>query len=391
MPLKNAVPEMVAQPIQPVQFDGTLVEGEKKVPVTVTLDANGAVLKIKQGDIALHRDCWASAAMGPDQLVLVAHSYGYEDWVKKLKFESKNPEQTKTDLPSQTKAWNITFKASKLGNQLVQQIAQTVQRVDFGIYLSGQESPETLCIVSCPHCSQVIDVTPYSDSENLFCNSCSKPFSEELSADSMQTGICPQCTYFTKLRKGDNLCYPCNSKNTTSAFLYSILTSFGILALNIGTIVFLDRFFPILLLIAGVSFLWSMLKFVSMLTVSATRKAAGTTPLEKATALLRKGKTDQALKLIQSIPDSDKNPGILLNLARGLINERNYEKASQFADLLVEQYPNFQYGYAARLESLARRGAPQQEVRAAAEQLNQVIGRNTLRTQQQLQWMGMAS
>lgn len=387
---ENALPKMIARPIQPVQFVGTLVEGEKKVPVTVTIDASGAVLKIKQGDITLNRNCWVNSSMGPDQLVLVAYGYGYEDWVKKLKFESKNPGQNKADLTSQTKAWTITFKSSKLGNDLVQQVAQNVQQVDFDIYLSNQKSPEKLYIVGCPHCSQFIDVTPYSDSENLFCNSCSKLFSEELTSDSMKAGICPQCAYYTKLRKGDNLCYPCNSKNTISAFFYSILVAFGILAVNVLTIVFLDRFFPILLVIAGVSFLWSMLKFVSMITVSVARKATGTTPLEQSTAALRKGKTDQAMQLIKSIPDAEKNPGILLNLARGLINEGNHQKACQFADLLIEQYPNFQYGYAARVESLTLSGAPQEEVQAAVEQLNQVIGRNMLRTQQQLQRMGIA-
>jgi hypothetical protein len=125
-----------------------------------------------------------------------------------------------------------------------------------------------------------------------------------------------------------------------------MLVSLGILVANVLTILFLDRFFPILLVIAGVGFLWSMLKFVSMITVSAARKATGTTPLEQATAALRKGKIDLAMQLIKSIPDAEKNPGILLNLARGLINEGNPQKASQFADLLIEQYPNFQYGYA---------------------------------------------
>jgi hypothetical protein len=343
---QNALPKMIAQPIQPVQFDGTLVEGEKKVPVTVTIDASGAVLKIKQGDITLNRNCWVNASMGPDQLVLVAHNYGYEDWIKKLKFDSKNPGQKKADIASQTKAWTITFKRSKLGNDLVERVAQMVQRVDFDIYLSNQKSPETLYIVGCPHCSQLIDVTPYADSESLFCNSCSKLFSEELTADSVKAGICPQCAYYTKLRKGDKLCYPCYSKNTISAFFWSMLVSLGILVANVLTILFLDRFFPILLVIAGVGFLWSMLKFVSMITVSAARKATGTTPLEQATAALRKGKIDLAMQLIKSIPDAEKNPGILLNLARGLINEGNPQKASQFADLLIEQYPNFQYGYA---------------------------------------------
>jgi len=321
---------------------------------------------------------------------LVAHNFGYEDWVKKLKFESKNPGQNKADFASQTKAWTITFKRSKLGNDLVERVAQMVQRVDFDIYLSNQKSPETVYIVGCPHCSQWIDVTPYSDSENLFCNGCSKLFSEELTTDSAKTGICPQCAYYTKLRKGDNLCYPCNSKNTISAFFWSMLGSIGILAVNVVTIVFLDRFFPILLIFAGGSFLWSMLKFVSMITVSTARKATGTTPLEQATSELRKGKTDLAMQLIKSIPDAEKNPGILLNLARGLINEGKHQKALQFADLLIDQYPNFQYGYAARVESLTLSGAPQEEVLAATEQLNQVIGRNMLRTQPQLQWMGIS-
>jgi|GEM_PF-4541562 len=62
---QNALPKL-AQPIQPVHFDGTLVEGKKKVPVTVTIDASGAILKIKQGDIALNRNCWVNASMGSD-------------------------------------------------------------------------------------------------------------------------------------------------------------------------------------------------------------------------------------------------------------------------------------------------------------------------------------
>jgi len=192
---QNALPKMIAQPIQPVQFDGTLVEGEKKVPVTVTIDASGAVLKIKQGDITLNRNCWVNASMGPDQLVLVAHNYGYEDWIKKLKFDSKNPGQKKPILLRRRKPRLLRFKRSKLGNDLVERVAQMVQRVDFDIYLSNQKSPETLYIVGCPHCSQWIDVTPYADSESLFCNSCSKLFSEELTADSVKAGICPQCAY----------------------------------------------------------------------------------------------------------------------------------------------------------------------------------------------------
>jgi hypothetical protein len=312
-----------------------------------------------------------------------------------LKFESKNPGSSKDDLPEEVVTWVLEFKAAKLGAPLVQKIQQTISRCEVENYLSTESDPDSVVLVECPTCDSRMDITPYSDNENVFCNRCSKFLSPELNQDDINFGICQGCAYYTKLKSnraaqgkaGDSFCYRCAAKQTMMGFLFSVGVALLVGLVNIITIFFFNRFFPILLIFCGVSLLWALFKLIDLIMVSLTRTATGTTPMERATAAVRKGNTDEALKIVNDLPDATSNPGILLNMTRGLLNARDYKRAKEFADLLVEQFPNFQLGFATRLEALAHLGASQEELADAHRSLQEVNSRNSLMNTHQLQLM----
>ncbi len=169
------------------------------------------------------------------------------------------------------------------------------------------------------------------------------------------------------------------------SFFVTLGIAIAIGLLNLATIVFANRFFPILLIFAAGSFLWSIAKLFSVITVTLARKATGETPLEKATAAVKKGQAEQALKYIESMPEATSNPGILLNMARGLINAGDFQRALQFADLLVTQFPNFQQGFVAKMDAMTGSGASLDELGEAQKTKMEVVSRNMLKSYDQME------
>lgn len=153
--------------------------------------------------------------------------------------------------------------------------------------------------------------------------------------------------------------------------------------LNLATIYFANRFFPILLILGAISLADAGFKLVMVIVYSLARKAAGTSTLERTTDALRRGKTDEAIELINSMNgDMTDNPGILMNLARGLTTAGDYEKAGQFADVLTGNFPNFALGYQTKVKVRAALGAEPEEVQRLVDVMLTVTGRNELRSLQ---------
>ena len=205
-------------------------------------------------------------------------------------------------------------------------------------------------------------------------------------------GLCDGCGYYTKLVKQETaesgqvkistkrICHRCRVKDAFVGFVLAVGAALGVGALNWLTLTFANRFFPVLILIVVVSLIWGVYKLVMVIVYSMARKAAGETPLENATNALRKGNTDRAIQIINSMEgDMTQNPGILLNLTRGLITSQDYEKASQFADSMIGAFPNFTQGYEEAVAIQFQSGnVPQGE--QLLEQAIAVAARNQVRS-----------
>lgn len=386
----------MAMPCKPVEFPASLTVGEQSVNCNVILDTNGAILKLKQGNVILPRSEWLSEAASTSVLYLRVFGYSYADWIKKLKFETKNPGQTKNDFPQKPIDWTLTFSPKKIGPDAVNQIQQNVLRTNIENYVADSQDQSEIIIACCPTCLAMMDISPYADQDTLYCNNCSRFLLPSQNKEQLDYGVCTGCQYYTKLTANNaaqgkaeaNICYKCRSKNTLMAFL----SSFGITVLiglvNVLTIVFANRFFPALILLAGVALIWSFFNLIRVIMINLTRSAMGVTPLEKATAAVRRGNTTEALKIVETIPNATANPGILLNMARGLIIARDFTKARQFTDLLTQQFPNFQPGFAIQLEALLKTGASAEEISQAEAALREVLCRNLLKTPEQVSKAG---
>ncbi len=387
----NVLPEIQSAPWSKVDFPATLAVGESSVSCQVSIDQDGAIIHLKQGDVVLPREDWAFGTAGDSNLVLTVCGWGYSDWMKKLKAQKKSLDAEIPQVPGQAYHWQINFKPNKLGPETVAQIKQLVLRSDVENYLSSLDAADSVHLTRCPHCQAMIDVTPYADNENLFCNSCSQLLDKQRDTGESSYGICSGCSYYTKIKgNAQGLCHQCHARTMTRAFLSSLGVAALLLGINLFTIFAMDRFFPVLLLFGGVSLIWSLVKLTGVVMSSMARTAVGITSLEKSTALLQKGRADDALKLIESMPNATSNPGILLNLSRGLINAGNYEKANQFAELLVSEYPNFQLGYAVRLEAMSGAGASEAEIEEVGQELQAVICRNMVRSTTHLSQLSTA-
>ncbi len=395
MTYENILPAIRTAPWSTIEFPSSLVQGEQSIPCTVTMDQEGAIVKIKQGSIVLPRSAWALAIVNPEMLSLAVVGRDYNAWLKLLKSKAKNPDVSENESATQVVNWVFKLSPKKLGLEMFEKIQNHVRRSEIENYLVTQSAPDSVIITRCPTCSASMDITPYADNDSLYCNNCSRFLSPKLNVDDLDYGICESCNYYTKLRsqnsakgtRDHSICFRCYAKSVWRSFLVSLAIAVGIGVLNVVTIVAADRFFPVLLIFAAVSFLWSIIKLISVIMVSMTRTATGVTPLEKATAAVKKGRVDEALKYVESLPDATSNPGVLLNMTRGLLNARDYRRALQFADLLVTQFPNFQHGYVARVEALAGSGALPEELAQAQQAQLEVFSRNMLKSFDQMQWI----
>ena len=85
--------------------------------------------------------------------------------------------------------------------------------------------------------------------------------------------------------------------------------------------------------------------------------------------------------IIESLDgDMTGNPGILMNLTRGLINAGDYEKANRFADILTTNFPNFALGRLEKLNAMRGLGASAEELEALEKEALAVSARNALRS-----------
>jgi hypothetical protein len=386
--LPNLVPQIENASGQSFSFDAQLTVGDNTVNVAVAVDDNGLSLTTKKDTVHFPRSTWLDVAVTNNSLVVVVYGFGYDRWTAKRKFESKNPGQEFTDYQPAPSSYVLTFNPKKLPSGITPAvIQQQFKRTYLLAYLDEVESPT---IVACPDCKSMMDVTPYQPEDNLFCSNCSRVIGV---VDEPYRGICDSCQYYTQLVENkkevaetgsittSRICHPCRVQQTIAAFVMALGIAIVIGIVNIATIYFGNRFFPVLILIGGASLLWSLFSLLKVIIYSAAQKATGGSPLVTATTALRKGKTDKALEIIGQLDgDMTGNPGILMNLSRGLTNAGDFEKADQFADVMIANFPNFQFGYVEKMKARAALGADEQEMNDLVQQTIDVGARNAVRS-----------
>lgn len=390
---KNIVPRITGGAGREFNFDASLTVGESSVAVKVELNDEGVVLTTKKDTVRLPRTKWLDVAVLNNSMTMIVDGFGHDLWAKKRKFEKKNPGEEFSNFESKASLYNLTFKPKKLpaDTTLVNLTEQTKRTYQLA-YLDDIKEVQNPVVIECPDCKTAMDVTPWESDDNLFCDNCSRVIGVP---DEPDRGICDSCLYYTKLvvqktseLSGDQgsltterICHPCRVKNTFWGFIVAVVLAVGICALNFATLFFADRFFPVLLLIAAGALLWSVFSLVKVILYSLAQKATGGSPLANATAALRKGDTDKALGIIESLDgDMTGNPGILMNLTRGLINAGDYQKANQFADILTTNFPNFALGRLEKISAMQGLGAGAAELEALEKEALAVSARNTLRS-----------
>ena len=390
---ENIVPVITAESGRNIDFDATLTVGESQIAVKVNLNDDGATLSTKKDSIALPRAKWLDAAVVNNALVLIVDGFGYDLWSKKRKFEKKNPGQEFSDFESKASLYSLTFKPKKLPEDVsLADLIQQTKRTYMLAYLDEMDGVENPVVIRCPDCKSAMDVTPLQADDNLFCDNCSRVIGVP---DEPDRGICDSCLYYTKLvsqekseLSGDQgsvtvarICHPCRVSQTFWGFVVAVAMAIGIGVLNFATLYFGNRYFPILILIGIGALLWSIFSLVKVIVYSLAQKATGGSPLANATAALRKGDTDKALEIIESLDgDMTGNPGILMNLTRGLITSGDYEKANQFADILTTNFPNFSLGHLEKINAMSGMGASAEELEALQNEAIAVGARNALRS-----------
>ena len=376
--------ELVPPPVQAlINFPTQLIiSDEASTPVDVEVTDDGIRMTTKKDDIYFPREAWLDVAVVETVLVLIVHGFSYAQWAKKRKFEKKNPGQS-YEFEPEIATYTLKFKPKKMECS-VDDLQQQLTRAFRLTYLDEADDPKELQFVSCQDCGSTMDVTPYSDSPNLFCNPCCKLMDRATAGDTEQNGVCDNCGFYTKLGKYDattETCHSCRVKLTFWAFMGSLGIAILIILANVVTIFFFNRFFPILLIIGGISIVANIWLVIKVIALSAARTATGTTEIEKATTLLRKGKPNEAFAIINGMEgDTQDNPGILLNLAKGLSKAGEHQQAQDVVESLVQDFPNFQHGHLAKIDVLANVNATGQDFIDAEQQAFEVLGRNTLRS-----------
>lgn len=386
--LDNLTPQIQNSSGQSFSFDAKLTVGDSAVNVGVAVDDNGVFLTTKKDKVYFSRNDWLDVVVSQNSLVLVVHGFGYDLWTAKRKFESKNPGQDFIDFQPLPSSYVLTFNPKKLPAGITSAVVQ--QQFKRTYLLAYLDEVDTPTIVSCPDCNSMMDVTPYQTDDNLFCNNCSRVIGV---VDQTDRGICDSCQYYTQLVENkkevadtgsittSRICHPCRVQQTIAAFLVALGIAFVIGIVNIATLYFGNRFFPVLIVIGGVSLIWSLFSLLKVILYSAAQKATGGSPLVTATAALRKGKTDKALEIIGQLEgDMTGNPGILMNLSRGLINAGDFAKADQFADVMIANFPNFQFGYIEKMKACAALGGNEEEMNDLVQQAIDVAARNAVRS-----------
>lgn len=386
--LENLTPEIQNSPGQTISFDAKLTVGDGAVNVGVTVDDYGVTLTTKKDNVQFSRNDWLDVAVTQNSLVLVVYGFGYDSWTAKRKFESKNPGQDFTDFQPVASSYVLTFNPKKLPEGVTSGvIQQQFKRTYLLAYLDEVDSPT---IVACPDCKSMMDVTPYQADDNLFCNNCSRVIGVD---DQPDRGICDSCQYYTQLVENkkevadtgsittSRICHPCRVQQTVATFLMALVIAIVIGIVNVATLYFANRYFPVLILIGGASLIWSIISLLKVVIYSAAQKATGGSPLVTAATALRKGDTDKALDIIGKLEgDMTGNPGILMNLSRGLINAGDFAKADQFADVMIANFPNFQFGYIEKMKARAALGDNQEEMNDLLQQAIDVSARNAVRS-----------
>ena len=376
-----------------IQFEGQLATSdESTTKVSVAIDDDGIRFTTKNDDVYFSRDQWLDVAVAANAIVVIVRGYSYSQWSKKRKFEKKNPGET-FEYEEEVANYTVSFKAKKFSGFSLEDLASQANRNYMLTYLEEAGNPDALKFVSCNQCLGSMDVTPYADSPNLFCNTCCKLMGKDVAGEAANHGVCDNCGFYSKLADYDattKTCHGCRVKMTMRAFVVSVLIAVGIIVLNLVTIFFFDRFFPILLLIAGVMLLVNIWLVVKVIALSAARKAVGATEIERATELLRKGKAEKAYEVISSMEGNTvENPGILLNLTKGLTKAGKFDQAEDIVETLIEDYPNFHFGHLAKIDVLNAKNAPAADIESINEQAFEVLGRNTLRSSDRMKLISL--
>lgn len=393
----NIAPQVISETGFAYEFPAMLTVDDQSVALTVTVDDHGLTLKTKKDDVSFPRSQWLDVAIVNNVLSIVVHGIGYGDWATKRKFETKNPGEEFQDFQPQAQTYLLSFKPKKLPPDITPALLnEQVRRTYLLAYLDETDNPT---IIECGDCRNRLDVTCYSPDDKLFCDNCSQVMGQP---DADDQGICSGCGYYTKLVQQEKsntgegqgvittsrTCHRCRVRSAIWGFVGGVGAAIGIALLNFLTLWFLDRYFPALILFAGLALFYGCYQLVMAIVYSLARKAAGETPLENATNALRKGRPDEAMGIINSMDgDMKTNPGILLNLTRGLINAKDYDKASQFAETLVDKFPNFLAGHQERITARALQGGTPEELDQLLTDTITVSAQNSVRSVQRQRYL----
>jgi hypothetical protein len=386
--LENIVPRIQQIPDREIEFDAQLAIEENSVKVTVKIDDAGLTMTTKKDHIHFPRSTWLDAGVVKNAVYFIVSGYGYDQWSKKRKFEKKNPGETFSDFPDAASSYSLGFKPKKLPEGVsVAELDQRIKKTFVLAYLDEVQDPK---IVECPDCKTMMDVTPYQSDDSLFCENCSRLIGVP---DEPDRGICDGCQYYTQLveqKKEEGgegsittsrICHPCRVSQTFWGFLMALGAAILIGLLNFATLFFANRYFPVLIIAGVLSLLWSVFQLVKVIIYSAARKATGGSPLANVAAQLKKGNTDKALEIINTLDgDFTQNPGMLMNLSRGLANSGDFAKAEEFADIMIGNFPNFQFGYLEKIGARAGLGADETELNELMEQAIAVGACNSVRS-----------
>lgn len=383
--LENELAELVRAE-EPISFDTAIpIDENVTVKPTVTIDEDAVHFKTKNDAIRIDRKDIVAVGLSGVHVTMVAQSIPYNKWSAKRKFEKKYPGQAFNDYQPEVVAWTMVINEKKSAPLTAATIAERLRRLKAKAYVAGlsETDPdrlESLHIGRCPRCETLMDVTDYADSDNVFCNVCAKPAQRQFAGELENQGICNACGYYTKLTSPTNpVCHGCNFWRTMKTFLGSLGFAVLIIAVNVGTIMIANRFFPVLLVVAAGTLLVNLFLVFKLFTLSAARAAGVKSPIERAATFLRKGQTDEAFSVFQSAGDDMmQHPGVLLNLTRGLSNEKKWDRAADLCETLNQEYPNFELGLVERVNVAIGNGETPEEVRQRGERLQETMQRNQL-------------
>lgn len=218
------------------------------------------------------------------------------------------------------------------------------------------ETQARVQLVKCPQCQFPFNIGPAVDSQIIQCPTCQKLLHNKGETYPLEENeeVCPKCGAYTKLQTQTLVkeqivvtaqqqftgCFGCARAEAFKSFLWSILSAAGIIVLNVLTVVFLNRYFPVLLLIGAIIFLYSLAVLVKFLLQTAAKGFGAVSPLERVGSLIRTKKFKEAENTIFEL--EQKGATMAANYNRALISFLSNEAVAAISYLkgVLKTCPN---------------------------------------------------